>query len=59
MSDLNLPVDKDSEITPIKTKCCGKIKNFFTKENAIGKRVYNWKFAVLIVAILALVWIVI
>ena len=58
MSDLNLQPDNNPETTSVKKKCCGKFKNFFTREAVAGQRVYNWKFAVLIVAVIAIVWIV-
>ena len=59
MSDLNLqPETNGQEAVSAKKKCCGKIKDFFTKESKEGKRVYNWKFAVLVVAVIAIVWIV-
>ena len=56
MSDLNL--QPETTETPAKKKCCGKVKNFFTKEAKEGQRVFNWKFGGLVVAVLLIIWII-
>lgn len=53
MSDLNLQPETNE--TPAKKKCCGKIKGFFTKEAKEGQRVLNWKFGVLVAVVIVVV----
>lgn len=58
MSDLNLQPETTEEAAPAKKKCCGKVKNFFTKEAKEGQRVANWKLWVLVVVVLAVIWVI-
>ncbi len=60
MSDLNLQPETTEtvETAQPKKKCCGKMKGFFTKEAKEGQRVLNWKFWVLLLVVLAIIWII-
>lgn len=60
MSNLNMQPEttETPEFTPAKKKCCGKIKGFFTREAKEGQRVPNWKFGILLVAVLLIIWII-
>ena len=62
MSDLNMQPETTPETTPeatpAKKKCCGKVRGFFTREAKEGQRVPNWKFGILLVAVLLIIWII-
>ena len=56
MSENKLKTENATEVAP--KKCCSKIKAFFTNEAKEGQRVVNWKFWVLAVVVVALVWVI-
>lgn len=58
MSEVKLQPENGTEAVSAKKKCCGKIKNFFTKEAKEGQRVPNWKFGVAVAVVVVVLWVV-